>query len=86
MAGIASEAKSQSLRLASLETELRQVAVAVEEVRDNVTQRLNEVEGTALGEEDVARVFGEEMDKNVENSSSVLWVWLSGVSLPTTCN
>ena len=59
---------------------MRRVSVAVEEVSENLTRRLEEVEGAGLSEEDMARVFAEEMDKSVENTSSVLWVWLSKVS------
>ena len=64
---------------------MRRVSVAVEEVRENLTRRLEEVEGAGLSEEDMARVFAEEMDKSVENTSSVLWVWLSKVSCIHTC-
>ena len=52
----------------------------MEEVKKNLTQRLDEVEGAGLSEEDMARVFGEEMDKSIKNNSSVLWVWLKEVS------
>ena len=56
------------------------MSATMEEVKKNLTQRLEAVEGAVLSEEDMARVFGEEMDKSMENSSSVLWVWLSKVS------
>jgi SUN domain-containing protein 1/2 len=77
VAGLTSGVESQSRQLASLEVEVRRVSVAVEEVSENLTRRLEEVEGAGLSDEDMARVFAEEMDKSVENTSSVLWVWLS---------
>ena len=60
----------------SLEAVIQQLSVATEETRGNMAQRLDTVEGAALSEEDIARVFAEEMDKSTKNSESILWVWL----------
>ena len=80
VAGLKSEAETQSRQLASLEVEVQMMLATMEEVKKNLTQRLDEVEGAGLSEEDMARVFGEEMDKSIKNNSSVLWVWLKEVS------
>ena len=61
------------------------MSVTLEEVKKNLTLRLEAVEGAVLSEEDMARVFGEEMDKSVDNSSSVFRLWLSKVSCTCTC-
>lgn len=73
---------SQSRHLASLGVEVHQVTEAMERVKESMSVRLEEVKkemGAGLTEEDVARVFAEEMDKSVENRTSVLWLWLSEV-------
>ena len=54
-----------------------------EEERRKMIERLEGLEAAGLTAEDMARVFGEEMDKSVENRESVLWLWLSEVSSST---
>ena len=81
---LTSGTESRAHQLASLETEFGRVSAALEDVRSSIERRLQELEkaqGAALSEEDVARLFGEEMSKHVEDRDSVLWVWLSGVSM-----
>ena len=80
--GLATRVESQSRHLASLGVEVHQVTEAMEQVKESMSVRLEEMKmetGEGLTEEDVARVFAEEMDKSVENRTSVLWLRLSEV-------
>lgn len=76
--------EGHSKQLTSLEAEVRAVVASLAEVRESVLQRIEELErvtGGMVEEEDVVRIFGEELNKTVERKDSILWSWLSRVMI-----
>ena len=63
---------------------MKAVVASLAEVRENVLQRIEELEGVTgrmVEEEDVVRIFGEELNKTVESRDSILWSWLTRVMI-----
>ena len=76
--------QGHSQQLSSLEAEVKAVVASLAEVRENVLQRIEELEGVTgrmVEEEDVVRIFGEELNKTVESRDSILWSWLTRVMI-----
>ena len=76
--------QGHSQQLSSLEAEVKAVVASLAEVRESVLQRIEELEGVTgrmVEEEDVIRIFGEELNKTIESRDSILWSWLTGVMI-----
>ena len=80
IASLTSGAVSQDSQLAVLKAEISQLSSVDEEERMRVVKRLEELEAAGLSREDMARAFEEEMKKNLETNTGVLWVWLHQVN------
>lgn len=79
--------EGHSQQLTSLEAEVGTVVASLAEVKKSVLQTIKELEGVTgrmVEEEDVVRIFGEELSKTIESRDSILWSWLTEVGIGFT--
>ena len=81
-ADLQSVTDAHTRQLTSLEAEVAAAVVSLTELKKETQKRieaLEEVAGRAVGEEEVVRIFGEELSKQVESKDGLLWSWLATV-------